>query len=66
MHLRPPSFSRGFTSFLWGFGLGLYVWVGLMAVGVDLGTALLVGLAAGGLIFFFVRLFGGDEFPDRR
>ena len=31
MHLRMPSFDRGLTSFLWAFGLGLYVWLGMLA-----------------------------------
>ena len=61
MHLRPPAFSHGFTSFLWALGLGLFVWIGLIAVDVSNGTAFLFGLIAGGLIFFFVLLNGGDE-----
>jgi hypothetical protein len=58
---RPPALSPGFTSFLWGLGLGAYVWIGLLAVGVGSGTAFLFGLIAGGLIFFFVRLNGQDQ-----
>ena len=62
MHLRPPAFSHGFTSFLWAFGLGAYVWIGLVAVGVGVGTALLLGLLAGLGIFFLVLFYGGEEF----
>ena len=62
MHLRPPAFSHGFTSFLWGLGLGLFVWIGLLSIGVSRGTAFLFGVIAAGLIFFFVRLYGSDEF----
>jgi hypothetical protein len=58
---RPPAFSPGFTSFLWGFGLGVYVWLGLLAIGVDGGTAFLFGVIAAVLIFFFVRLNGEDQ-----
>jgi hypothetical protein len=61
---RPPAFSHGFTSFLWGAGLGVFVWVGLLAVGVSGGTSILFGIIAGVLIFFYVRLFGDD--PLRR
>jgi hypothetical protein len=61
MHLRPPAFSPGFTSFLWGFGLGLFIWIGLLAIGVSTATALLLGLVGGVLIFFYVRLFGQDQ-----
>ena len=62
MHLRPRVFSHGFTSFLWAFGLGAYVWLGLVAVGVGVGTALLLGLLAGLGIFFLVLFYGGEEF----
>jgi hypothetical protein len=62
MHLRPPVFSHGFTSFLWGFGLGAYVWIGLVAIGVGAGTAFLLGLLAGLGIFFLVLFNGGEEF----
>ena len=58
---RPPAFSPGFTSFLWGLGLGLFIWVGLLAVGVSNGEAFLFGLIGGVLIFFFVRLNGQDQ-----
>jgi len=58
---RPPAFSPGFTSFLWGLGLGAFVWLGLLAIGVSNGTAFLFGLLSGVLIFFFVRLFGEDQ-----
>jgi hypothetical protein len=58
---RPPAFSPGFTSLLWGIGLGLYVWVGLLAIGTGGGTAFLFGLISAVLIFFFVRLRGEDQ-----
>ena len=62
MHLRPPAFSHGFVSFLWAVGLGLFVWIGLLAVDVSGGTAFLFGLIAAGAVFFFVLLYGGDEY----
>jgi hypothetical protein len=61
---RPPAFSPGFTSFVWGVCLGAYIWVGLLAIGVSSGTAFLFALVAGAAIFFYVRLFGAD--PLRR
>jgi hypothetical protein len=66
MHLRPPSLSQGFASFLWALLFGAIIWIGLVGVGVSSGTAILLGLSLGTAIFFYVRLFGGDEFPDRR
>jgi hypothetical protein len=61
---RPPAFSPGFTSFVWGVIFGLFIWVGLLAIGISSGTAFLFGLVAAVLIFFYVRLFGAD--PLRR
>jgi hypothetical protein len=58
---RPPAFSPGFQSFLWGLGLGAFIWIGGLAVGVDNGTAFLFGLIGGVLIFFYVRLYGEDQ-----
>jgi hypothetical protein len=60
-HLRPPAFSPGFTSFLWGVGLGIFIWLGLLAIGISSGTAFLFAVVAGVLIFFYVRLFGADQ-----
>jgi hypothetical protein len=60
VHLRPPSIDRGVTSFLWAFFLALFIWVGLLAVGVSRGTALMLALISFGAIFLFVRLQGED------
>lgn len=66
MHLRMPSFDRGLTSFLWAFGLGLYLWLGMLAIGVSGATAFIFAGLAAGAIFLFVRLFGGDEIRPAR
>jgi len=60
MHLRPPSIDRGVTSFLWALGLGLFIWLGLLAIGASGGTSLMVALLSFGAIFLFVRTQGGD------
>jgi hypothetical protein len=62
MHLpRQPSFDRGVTSFLWAFGLGLYLWLGMLAVGVSGANAFIFSFLAACVIFLYVRLYGGDE-----
>jgi hypothetical protein len=61
MHLRPPSIDRGITSFIWAFVLALFVWAGLLAIGISKGTALILGLLSFGAIFVFVRLHGEDR-----
>ena len=60
MHLRPPSIDRGVTSFLWALGLGVFIWFGLIAVGMSRGTAFLVGALSFAVIFVFVRTRGAD------
>ena len=61
MHLRLPAFSPGFTAFVWGFVLGSYIIVGLLAIGISQGTSLVTGILCGFLIFFYVRLRGADQ-----
>jgi hypothetical protein len=68
MHLRMPSFDRGLTSFLWAFGLGLYLWLGMLAIGIGGATAFIFAALAAGVIFLYVRIYGEDEVrrPPRR
>jgi len=61
VHLRPPSIDPGITSFIWAFLLALFVWGGLLAIGVSQGTALSAALLAFGAMFLFIRLQGGDD-----
>jgi hypothetical protein len=58
---RPPSFDHGFISFLWGVGLGLFIWLGLLAVGVSKATSFIVAAVAGAGIFLLVRILGEEE-----
>jgi hypothetical protein len=58
---RPPAFSPGFQSFVWGLVLGGYVWIGLLAIGTGGGSAFLFGVVTAVLVFFFVRLCGEDQ-----
>jgi hypothetical protein len=61
MHLRSPSVAHGVTSFLWALFLGLFIWIGGMAVGISGGLSFIFGAVAGFLIFLFVRVYGEDE-----
>ena len=62
MKLRPPSIAHGVASFLWALGLGLFLWLGMLAIGVSGATAFILAAVAGGAIFLFVRL-SGEELP---
>ncbi len=61
MHLRQPSIDHGVSSFLWGFGLGLFLWIGMVLLEVSGATAFIFGALGGCAIFLFVRLFGERE-----
>ena len=61
VHLRPPAFDHGITSFLWALFFGLFIWIGGAAVGYGSAVSFIVGCVAGFLIFLFVRVYGEDE-----
>ncbi|MBA2461208.1 MAG: hypothetical protein H0V45_05510 [Actinobacteria bacterium] len=61
MHLRMPSIDHGVQSFAWAIVFFLILWLGMLAVGVSGGTALILSLVAAGAIFLFVRLSGEDR-----
>jgi hypothetical protein len=46
---------------VWGLVLGGFIILGLLAIGISSATAVLVGVLAGFLIFFYVRLTGADQ-----
>jgi hypothetical protein len=61
MHLRPPSIDHGVISFVWAFVLGLYLWLGMLAIGVSGATAFVLSAVAGCAIFLYVRTYGEEE-----
>jgi hypothetical protein len=61
VHLRLPSIDPGVSAFIWALVLSLYIFGGLLAIGIDKGTSLVLGLLSFGGIFLYVRLHGGDE-----
>jgi hypothetical protein len=58
---RPPSIDHGIISFIWALFLALFIWGGLLAVGVSRATAFILAVVAGFGIFLFVRVFGEEE-----
>lgn len=63
---RPPALSHALTSALWGAGLGVFIWVGLLSVELTSRlAALIIGIFAGIGIFFFV-LVHGDQARHRQ
>lgn len=60
MHLRAPSIDKGVSSFLWALFFFLYLFFGMLAIGVAKGNALIFSALAGCGIFLYVRIFGED------
>lgn len=58
--------APGVRAFLWALFFFVYLWLGMLAVGVSDGTAFIGSALAGVLIFLFVRVFGQDDLgpPD--
>ena len=61
MHLRPPSVDHGVQSFLWAVLFFLFLWFGMLAIGISSATSFVLALVFGALIFLFIRIFGEDE-----
>ena len=61
MHLRVPSIDQGVQAFLWAVLFFVILWLGMLAVGVSGGTALIFSLVAAAAIFLLVRLRGEDR-----
>jgi hypothetical protein len=60
-HLRPPSIDHGVASFLWAVGFGMFIYLGLVAVGISQGDAVILAGLSFGAIFLYVRIFGERE-----
>ena len=61
MHLRLPSIAHGVVAALWAIGLGLFLLLGMLSIGVDKGTAFIIAPLAAGAIFLYVRIYGEDR-----
>jgi glycerol uptake facilitator-like aquaporin len=61
MHLRPPSVDHGVQAFIWAVVFFLFLWFGMLAVGVSQATAFVLALVLGLIIFLFVRIFGEED-----
>ena len=62
---RPPSVDHGVISFLWALVFGVFLWLGMAAVGVSSATAFIVAAVAAFVIFLYVRVYGEDT-PRRQ
>jgi hypothetical protein len=60
MHLRMPSIDRGVQSFLWAVVFFLFLYFGMLAIAIAKGTAFVLSLVAGFLVFLVVRTRGTD------
>ena len=61
MHLRAPSIDQGIQAFIWAVVFFLYLWLGMLAVGVSGGTAFIISLVSGAAIWLLVRTRGEER-----
>jgi amino acid permease len=66
VHLRPPSIAPGVQAFLWALTFTIYMWLFMLAVGVDGAVSAIVAVVAGAGCFLLVRLYGEDVTRRRR
>jgi hypothetical protein len=60
-HFRMPSIDQGVIAVLWGLGLGVYVYFGLLAIGWDHATSFVLAAVSASAIALFVRLRGAER-----
>ncbi len=60
-HIRLPSIDPGIVAALWGIGLGLYIYFGMVAIGSTRATAFVIAAVSAAAIALFVRLRGADR-----
>ena len=63
--MRMPSIDRGVQSFIWAVVFFLFLYLGMVAIAVAKGTAIVISLVAAFMIFLLVRTRGGDDPRDR-
>ena len=61
MHLRAPSVDKGVSAFWWAFFFFLYLFFGMLAIGIAKGNALIFSALLGFGIFFYIRISGEDS-----
>ena len=64
MHLRMPSVDRGVQSFIWAVVFFLFLYLGMVAIAISKGTAFVLALVVGFLVFLLVRTRGDDDPRD--
>ena len=60
-HVAHRASTKASSAFLWAFGFFLYLWLGMIAVGVGKGTSFILAAVASGAIFLFIRIYGEDR-----
>jgi hypothetical protein len=55
-----PSIDQGVQAFVWAVVFFLYLWLGMLAVGVSGATAFILSLVAAAAIWLLVRTRGAE------
>jgi hypothetical protein len=62
---RPPHIDQGVVAFIWAVALGIFIYFGLVAIGANGGTCIVLALLSAFGIWLLVRL-RGEDVPPRR
>ena len=62
---RPPSIDQGISAFIWALVLAVFVYFGLIAIGMTGATAIVLALVSFAGIWLVVRV-RGEDVPPRR
>jgi len=65
MHLRTPAHSQNAIAAVWAFSLGAFVFLGMRAIAISMGTSIVTSIISAGIIFWAVAHFGVNA-PRRR
>jgi hypothetical protein len=66
VHLRPPSLDHGLVAGLWAIGLGLYIFLGGVAIGAGSAESVIIAAVSAAIILVYIRLYGREDLRARR
>lgn len=63
---RAPATSPGTQALLWAVGLGLYVFLFMLALSISMATSIVTSIVCAIIVFFAVRIYGAGALARGR